>query len=143
MKLNIFEKSALFISGISAFGIGCLIVFTPHSFYASSGIVFDNDVNLLSELRAPAAGLLTLGIFMLLGIIRPALAQISIFSTLVVFITFPAGRLISIVFDGLPSAAIIGALIFELLIAVLCLTAFRRRLINSFTYNNKIKIPTA
>ncbi|MEP2980289.1 MAG: DUF4345 domain-containing protein [Lentilitoribacter sp.] len=121
MKLNRIEKTVLFISGISAFGIGCLIVFTPHSFYASSGIVLDNDVNLLSELRAPAAGLLTLGIFMLLGIIRPVLAQISIFSTLIVFITFPAGRLISIVFDGMPSLAIFSALVFELVIAPLVL----------------------
>jgi hypothetical protein len=143
MKLNIFEKSALFASGLTAVGIGSLILFTPHSFYASSGISLGDDASLLSELKAPAAGLLIFGMFMLIGIMRYAWAQISVFCSLAVFITFPAGRLMSIAFDGLPSAAIIGALIFELLIAVLCLTAFRRRLINSFKYNNKIQIPTA
>ncbi len=137
MKLNRFEKTMLFISGISAFGIGSLIVFTPHSFYASSGIMLDNDVNLLSELRAPAAGLLTLGIFMLLGIIRPVLAQISIFSTLVVFITFPAGRLISIIFDGMPSMAIFSALVFELVIAAVSLIAFSRHLLGRANNSNK------
>jgi len=46
---------------------------------------------------------------------------------LIVFLAFPAGRLIGLIVDGLPSGPIIGALVFELAVAALCIVAFSRR----------------
>lgn len=124
---TLFEKTALGISGVTALGIGGFILIAPHAFYATYGIALGNDANLLSELRAPAAGLAALGFLMLVGIIRHSWAQTSIAAALIVFLAFPAGRLVGLVADGMPSSGILGALILELMIAALCLVAFRRR----------------
>lgn len=140
MTLTRFEKIALGISGVTALGIGTFILAAPHAFYASYGITLDNDASLLSELRAPAAGLATLGILMLAGIVRRALAQLSIVAALIVFLAFPAGRLVGIVADGMPSGSILGALILELAIAALCLAAFRHRMWPTASTSNQ---PTA
>jgi hypothetical protein len=128
MTLTIFEKTALSISGVTALGIGAFILSAPHAFYAGYGITLGDDASLLSELRAPAAGLAGLGILMLAGIVRHAWAPLSIAAALTVFLAFPAGRLVGLVVDGMPSAGILGALIVELAIAALCLVTFRHRL---------------
>lgn len=131
MTLTKLEKTTLWISGLTAVGIGGMITFAPHSFYASYGIVIGEDPSLLSELRAPGAGLATLGIMMLLGIWRSALAQLAVAATLIVFLAFPAGRLIGLALDGMPSVGIVGALVLEVAIAALCVFAFRKRLSGS------------
>lgn len=130
MTLNTLEKTALAISGLTAIGIGGMITFAPHAFYASYGITLGENPNLLSELRAPGAGLTTLGILMLLGIWRSAAAQLAMAAALIVFLAFPAGRFIGLAVDGMPSFGIIGALLLEIVIAALCLFAFRNRLLN-------------
>ena len=131
MTLTKLERTTLWISGLTAVGIGGMITFAPHSFYASYGIVIGEDPSLLSELRAPGAGLATLGIMMLLGIWRSALAQLAVAATLIVFLAFPAGRLIGLALDGMPSVGIVGALVLEIAIAALCVFAFRKRLSGS------------
>lgn len=107
-----------------------MITLAPHAFYASYGIALGENPSLLSELRSLAAGLTTLGILMLLGIWRSAWAQLAVAATFIVFLAFPAGRFIGFAVDGMPSSGIIGALLFEIAIAVLCLFAFRRRLVS-------------
>ncbi len=129
MTLHSIEKITLGISGLTAIGIGGMITFAPHAFYASYGITLGENPSLLSELRAPGACLTTLGILMLLGIWRSALAQLAVASTLTVFLAFPAGRFVGLAVDGVPSVGIIGALILEIAIAALCLFAFRRHLV--------------
>lgn len=128
MPLSFIEKIALGLSGATAVGVGTMILLWPHAFYASYGITLGDDPSLLSELRALAAGLTTLGTLMLLGIWRSGTAQLAVASTLVVFVAFPFGRLISFYSDGLPSGGIIAALTLEIIIAVFCIFAFRRRL---------------
>lgn len=132
MSLNLFEKVALGVSGLTAVGIGGFIMAAPQAFYASYGITLGNDPSLLSELRAPAAGLLALGALMLSGIWRSAMAQLAVAATLIVFLAFPTGRLIGLAVDGVPSGGIIGALVLEVAIAVLCVVAFRHRVGRSF-----------
>lgn len=127
MALSIFQKSTLGIAGVTALGIGLAILAAPHAFYASYGITLGADANLLSELRAPAAGLTTLGALMLIGIWREAWRDTSIVAALTVFLAFPAGRVVGIIFDGIPSGSIIAALALELAIAALCLAAFGHR----------------
>lgn len=131
MFLTKLEKITLGISGLTAVGIGGMITFAPHAFYASYGISIADDPSLLSELRAPGAGLTTLGILMLAGIWRSALAQLGVAATLIVFLAFPAGRFVGLAVDGMPSSGIIGALILEIAIAALCIFAFRKRLVSA------------
>lgn len=128
MPLRFFEKMALGLSGLTATGIGAFILAAPHAFYAGYGISLGNDASLLSELRAPAAGLAALGAVMLAGIWRPTLTPMSIAAALIVFWAYPAGRLVGLAVDGMPSGGMIGALVIELGIAALCVLAFGRRL---------------
>jgi hypothetical protein len=55
MTLTRLERIALGASGATALGIGAFILAAPRTFYASYGISLGDDVDLLSELRAPAA----------------------------------------------------------------------------------------
>ncbi len=124
MTLSVVEKAALGVSGLTALGIGAAILVAPHSFYASYGIKVGNNPSLLSELRAPAAGLAAFGVLMLAGIWRSKMAALAKAAALTVFLAFPAGRLVGLAIDGLPSGGIIGALSFELAVAALCVFAF-------------------
>ena len=127
MTLSALQKITLGIAGASALGIGAAITLTPHAFYASYGITLPPDPSLLSELRAPGAGLAVLGGIMLAGIVKPSLRAMAVVSALVVFLGFPAGRLVGLVLDGVPSTGILAAMIFELAVAALCVFAFRPR----------------
>ena len=120
------ENLALGLAGLTVTGIGLAILAAPRAFYASYGIPLGDDPNLLSELRAPAAGLACFGALMLAGIWRRTMAPLSKSVALTVFLAFPAGRLLGIAVDGPPSGAILAALALELAIAGLCLIAFRR-----------------
>ena len=128
MAPSLFEKIALGLAGLTAFTIGAFILLAPHAFYAGYGITLGEDNNLLSELRAPGAGLAGFGLLMLSGIRSHAVLPVAMAVALTVFIAFPAGRLIGLAVDGMPSGSVIGALVAELIIAALCLAAFRRRL---------------
>lgn len=124
--MTLFQKIALGIAGITSLSIGTFILTAPYAFYASYGIALDPDPSLLSELRAPGAGLAAFGAVMLAGIVRPGLKQVAVVAALTVFLAFPAGRIIGLLTDGMPSGGILGALVLELAIAALCLVAFRR-----------------
>ncbi|MBY4891927.1 DUF4345 domain-containing protein [Rhodobacteraceae bacterium N5(2021)] len=127
MTFGTFQKSTLGVAGVTALGIGLAILAAPHAFYASYGITLGADVNLLSELRAPAAGLAVLGALMLMGIWREAWRDVSIVAAFTVFLAFPAGRVVGLIVDGIPSGSVLAALGLELAIAALCLAAFGRR----------------
>ncbi|SDE14991.1 DUF4345 domain-containing protein [Limimaricola pyoseonensis] len=128
MSTTLFEKVALGVSGLTALAIGGFIVSAPHAFYASYGIALGRNASLLSEIRAPGAGLAGFGILMLLGIWRRAFLPVSVAVALTVFLAFPAGRLVGLVLDGMPSGSVIAALVVEIAIAALLIAAFRRRL---------------
>lgn len=125
MTRPLLQKIALVVSGVTALGIGLGILAVPHGFYAGYGIALGNDPDLLSELRAPGACLAALGLVMLAGLRRGAPGPASVAAALTVFLAFPAGRLVGIVLDGMPSPGILAALVLELAIAALCLVAFR------------------
>jgi hypothetical protein len=125
MQLTRFQTVTLGVSGATALAIGAFITLAPHAFFASYGITLGSDPNLLSELRAPGAGLAALGGLMLAGLRRAALAPAALTVALIVYLAFPAGRLLGIALDGWPSAGILGALAAELAIAALLLVAFR------------------
>ena len=124
--MTLLQKIALGIAGFTSLSIGAFILAAPHSFYASYGIVLGQDPSLLSELRAPGAGLAAFGGVILAGIVRPEMRQASVVAALTVFLAFPAGRMIGLAIDGVPSSGILGALALEVAIAALCIFAFRR-----------------
>ncbi|MDI3337710.1 DUF4345 domain-containing protein [Defluviimonas aestuarii] len=120
------QKIALGVAGITTLGIGSLILIAPQAFYASYGIALGPGPSLLSELRAPGAGLAAFGGVILAGIVTPSLRQAAVVVALTIFLAFPTGRLLGLLIDGMPSGGILAALGLELAIAGLCLFAFRR-----------------
>ena len=135
MTLNMFQKFTLGLAGLTAIGIGAAITSVPHLFYASYGVTFGAEASLLSELRAVGACLASFGIIMLIGIARQRFIATAITVAMTVFLAFPAGRLVSLSVDGMPSEGILTALAFELVIAALCLVAFfpKRRILSDPT----------
>ena len=127
MQLTRFQKITLGIGGVTALAIGTMITLAPHAFYASYGITLGQDPNLLNELRAPGAGLAVFGALMLAGVVRAAMAPIALAVALTVYVAFPVGRIVGIAMDGMPSSSVIGALVFEIIIAGLLLAAFKLR----------------
>lgn len=127
MQLTRYQKITLGVGGVTALAIGTLITLAPHAFYASYGITLGQDPNLLNELRAPGAGLAVFGVLMLAGIVRAAMAPIALAVALTVYLAFPVGRVLGIFMDGMPSSNVIGALIFEVVVAGLLIAAFRTR----------------
>lgn len=98
------QKIALGVAGITLLVIGALMLACAHAFYASYGINLAPDPSLLSELRAPGAGLAAFGAVMLAGIVRPALRQTAVIAALTVLLAFPVGRIVGL----------LGALVLEL-----------------------------
>jgi len=125
MTLSKFQKITLGIAGITALSIGGFILAAPVAFYAGYGITLAPDASLLSELRAPGAGVAALGGIMLAGLVRPSWTPVALVAALTVYLAFPAGRLVSLAVDGTPSGSVMGALVIEVAIAALCLAAFR------------------
>ncbi|MEO0425074.1 MAG: DUF4345 domain-containing protein [Pseudomonadota bacterium] len=124
MTLTKLQTTILAIAGFTALLIGTLIALAPHAFYAGNGIDLAGKVDLLSELRAPGLNLAVLGGVMLAGLVRPRWRTVAIATSLIVFIAFPLGRLLSVIVDGWPSTSIQIALVVELGIAAACVFAF-------------------
>lgn len=117
---------ALSIAGVTALAIGAMILFAPRAFYASYGIALGPNPNLLSELRAPGAGIAVLGSTMLAGLVRERWVPFAIAAATTIYLAFPLGRLVGIVVDGVPNISVLGALAIEVAIGALCVIAFAR-----------------
>lgn len=124
MTRRLFQKLVLSIAGLTAASIGSYILFAPQAFYSGYGITLGQDPSMLSELRAPGAGLTALGAIMLGGVVRNDWQPFAIMSALAVYIAFPGGRLVSFLADGVPSQNILAAFAIEIVIAALCIAAF-------------------
>lgn len=123
--MTLFQKLTLAAAGLTALGIGGAILAAPLAFYRSYGIALPQDPNLLSELRAPAAGLVVLGGVILAGLLRATMEPVARAAALIVFLGWPAGRLVGLIVDGVPSASILGAFGVEVTIAILLVIALR------------------
>ena len=126
MSMTSFQKFVLALAGFIALAIGSSITLIPQAFYASYGIVLGSDPNMLSELRAPGANLAFLGGVMLAGLFKPAWTSTAVTVAFAVFLAFPLGRIVGIVFDGIPSNSVLGALLIEVFLALVLVLAFRR-----------------
>ncbi|WP_114008162.1 DUF4345 domain-containing protein [Cohaesibacter intestini] len=127
MQTTLFQKVTLVLGGLIALAIGCFLLLDPQAFYASYGVALGTDPSLLSDLRAPGAGLASLGGIMLAGAWRAAWTPFALIAALSVYCAFPIGRIVSLVLDGMPSSGILGAFAIEVVIALLLLLAFGPR----------------
>jgi hypothetical protein len=125
--MTYFQKTILCLAGVTSIGIGTAILIFPAVFYASYGITLGNDPSLLSEIRAPGGALLVLGLFMLVGLLRPGFADVSRRIGAAVFLSYGGARLLSFALDGTPDQGLVIAAAYEIAIGLLCLTPRRAR----------------
>lgn len=116
----------LTVSGLLATSIGGAVLLAPASFHAISGIELGEDVNLISEIRAPGGALLIAGLLMWLGVFVRTFAFTSTVIAAAVFMSYGLSRLLSMAVDGLPDSGLVAATAIELTIGAISLRALGR-----------------
>ena len=116
----------LFVSGLLLLGIGGGILFVPHAFHASNGIVLGSDPSLLSEMRAPGGLLTASAILILLGTFRRSLRPQAMTLTVLVYGSFGLARVVSLALDGIPSTGLVASTAIELIVAAIGLFILHR-----------------
>ncbi len=138
MAMNIVTKVLLIISGIIGIGIGYSLLFSTVAFEASAGISIGENINLLSELRAPSGLLLIGGIIIFLGAFFSKLTFTSILLSSFIYLSYGLSRSVSVIYDGWPSEPLQIALVIELLIGFISLFVLfrsKRKEISLIYYN--------
>lgn len=100
---------------LGTIGVGAAVV--PAAFYSSFGIEVAGNPGLASELRGTGVVMLLLGLCIAAGAVWTRWAFPSAVVALVVSLGYAVGRGLSAIADGVPSPALIGAAVVELLLA--------------------------
>lgn len=125
-------KVILFISGLIGAVIGGLILFTPVSFYAMSGIDLGQNISLLNEVRAAGGALLACGLFIMTGTFVDKLRFTATVISTLLYMSYGLSRVMSMVVDGIPANDLVQAAVLEMFIGSICVIA----LIKYRTTNN-------
>ena len=130
MQKSPFLTAVLCISGLVAIAIATMILTSPVNFYAANHIDINGNVNLLSEIRAPAAALLAIGILLLTGAFMSQLTFTATILSTVFYLAYGVSRVASMVIDGIPTHSLIWAAIVELTLglgSLFCCWRYQRR----------------
>ncbi len=111
-------KTVLIISGIIASGIGASLLFFPVAFQAASGIVLGNNINLLSETRAPGGMLFLSGLLMLLGAFLSRFTFTALVLSTLIYLSYGISRMLSMAVDGMPGKSLVIATVLEIVIGL-------------------------
>ena len=120
MKNSILTRITLTLSGLIATGVGVGVLFMPHAFHASAGIVLGDDVNLLNEMRSSGGMVLASGLFILLGALRAKMAFMALAVSTTLYLSYGMSRVVSVIADGTPGGSMLQILALELFIGALC-----------------------
>lgn len=104
------DSITLILSGALASAIGAALLATPKAFFELSNISLPDDPGMMSEIRAPGALLLALGGKILLGLSGKSRAREAMTISAVLYLSYGAARLASIVLDGVPEAGLLAAM---------------------------------
>ncbi|MEO0868862.1 MAG: DUF4345 domain-containing protein [Cyanobacteria bacterium J06642_11] len=121
MKSSKWLQGVLCLAGGIAILIGASILRSPTTFYALNHIDLGDNLNLLSEVRAPAGFLLASGLLIVMGAFVSQLTFSSILLATVLYFSYGLARLAGMAIDGLPGQSLIWADVIELNLGVLCL----------------------
>ena len=127
MKNALLVNLTLILSGLIACAVGLGVLFAPHAFHASAGIVLGEDATLLNELRAPGGMLLAFGFFALAAVFRPGLAGPALILSVALYLSFALSRTVGLLLDGAPSDAMLQIIGAEYAVAALSAIALAAR----------------
>jgi hypothetical protein len=115
-------KALLIVAGLSGIAVGGALLVAPVAFEASAGIRLEENVNMLSEVRAPGGALLAGGVLILLGAFIASLTYTSVLLASLFFLSYGLSRILSIVVDGIPTTSLVMATIAEIIIGILSIS---------------------
>ncbi len=119
MKHSKVLKTLLIIAGLIGCGIGGALLFIPVTFQASAGIELGNNIDLLSEVRAPGGALLASGILIIAGAFITKLSFTSTIVLTLLYLSYGFSRVIGMAIDGLPSEGFISVTVLEIIIGMI------------------------
>lgn len=119
MNMSHAARAFLVVSGVVLIGVGGALLFVPVAFLASSGIDLGDNVNLLNEIRAPGGMLFAAGILVAVGAIQKNMARMSMVLSILIYMSYGASRILSIVVDGMPGDSQIAAAGIEIILGSL------------------------
>ena len=122
---SLFTKTVLLLSAVVALAIGGLLLFFPDVLHHSVGIAEVSDINLRSELRAPSLVLLAVGALSLWAIWNSSWTIAALSAAAVIYFGYGGARMVGMLLDGLPNAALIQNTVIELVLGALCVLALR------------------
>ena len=114
------SRFALAISGLVLTTIGGFMLLHPAALFDLNGIQIGSSPGLLSEIRAPGGALLASGVLVLSGIFVRMLKNTALFLSALLFLSYGTSRIVSMLIDGAPPEALVGATILELAIGTGC-----------------------
>ena len=118
---RIVSRLILGIAGFLLMIIGAAVMIDPVAFAAANGVTLPPVPSVLSEYRAPGGMLLASAVLILVSVVRSTMLRTGMALAALVYGSYGAARLIGILLDGMPSAALAQATLIELLIGSVCL----------------------
>ncbi|WNJ20508.1 DUF4345 domain-containing protein [Pontibacter sp. G13] len=118
-------KTYLIISGLLLSFIGGATLLMPVEMKASAGIDIASNISVINDVRAASAMILGVAILSLVGAFNPKLTFSATLSTILLFLSLGAGRVISILIDGMPVEGLLGATGLELVLGALGAVFFK------------------
>lgn len=119
MKTPLATRAFLALSGVIAIGIGGALLFVPAAFQSSAGITLGDDVNLLSETRAPGGLLFAAGVLIFMGAFAKTMMRTSLVISILVYLSYGIARVLSMIIDGIPHESLVAATGGEIVIGLL------------------------
>ncbi len=123
MKISKSVKALLLLSGAIGAGIGAAILLIPVAFHATTGIELGGNISLLNEVRAPGGALLALGVLVMLGAFASRLTFTSLVVASLLYLSYGAARVLSMVVDGMPASELVLVAGLEIVIGLACVFA--------------------
>lgn len=117
----------LLVAGVLLTLVATFIIVSPNDFFAANSIELGTNVSLLNELKAPAGFLLAAGLFMLSAIFIRPLADTAMLLATMIYLSYAASRLVSMLFDGVPATGLVQAAALEAVVGLACLMVLMMR----------------
>ncbi len=133
MEKSKLVKALLVVAGLTGIAIGGALLFYPVAFEASAGISLEENINMLSEVRAPGGALLAGGIIILLGAFISNLTYTSVLLSSLFYFSYGFSRILSMIVDGVPTTSLVMATVIEIIIGMLSISIL-------FNFNKKQQI---
>lgn len=131
MKKSKILKAYLIISGLLLTFIGGATLIIPVQMKGNAGIDIAGNISVTNDVRATSALLLAFALITISGVFVRKLTYTSSLISFVLFLSLGAGRLISILIDGMPVDGLVKATGLEFVLGIIGAVMF-----NSFQEKN-------